>query len=43
MLENNVHVWAVRLDDSSVDFNRELISPDERERAARFKFERDRR
>jgi len=42
-LQHNIHVWAVRLDDSSGDFNRELISPDERERAARFKFERDRR
>lgn len=42
-LENNVHVWAVRLDDASVDLNHDLISPDEKERAARFKFERDRR
>ena len=44
-LERTVHVWAVRLDDASVDLDRAgaLISPDERERAARFKFERDRR
>jgi 4'-phosphopantetheinyl transferase len=44
-LERNVHVWAVRLDDDSVDLGRarELISVDERERAERFKFERDRR
>jgi 4'-phosphopantetheinyl transferase len=38
-------VWAIRLDDDSVDLGRarELISVDERERAERFKFERDRR
>ena len=44
-LEQSVHVWAVRLDDESVDLDRgrEVISFDERERAARFKFERDRR
>ena len=44
-LESNVHVWAVRLDDASVDLGRgfDLLSPDERERAARFKFERHRR
>ncbi len=44
-LQSNIHVWAVRLDDASVDLDRAgvLISPDERDRAARFKFERDRR
>ena len=44
-LERTVHVWAVRLDDASVDLDRAgaLISPDERERAACFKFDRDRR
>jgi 4'-phosphopantetheinyl transferase len=38
-------VWAVRLDDDGVDLDRgrDLLSPDEQERAARFKFERDRR
>ena len=44
-LEASVQVWAVRLDDASVDLERghDLLSPDERERAARFIFERDRR
>jgi 4'-phosphopantetheinyl transferase len=44
-LDRTVHVWAVRLDDESVDLDggRELFSPDERERAVRFHFERDRR
>ena len=44
-LDRNVHVWAVRLDDTKVDLDggRELLSPDERERAARFHFERHRR
>jgi len=44
-LDHTVHVWAVRLDDESVDLDggRELLSPDERERAVRFHFERDRR
>jgi 4'-phosphopantetheinyl transferase len=44
-LQSNIHVWAVRLDDASVGLYHAaaLISPDERERAARFKFERDRR
>lgn len=44
-LERCVHVWAVRLDDESVDLDRAraMISLDERERAARFKFDRDRR
>jgi 4'-phosphopantetheinyl transferase len=44
-LERSVHVWATRLDDDNVDLGRarELISVDERERAERFKFERDRR
>jgi 4'-phosphopantetheinyl transferase len=44
-LDRTVHVWAVRLDDVSVDLDGkwELLSPDERDRAARFHFERDRR
>ncbi|MGZ8529401.1 MAG: 4'-phosphopantetheinyl transferase family protein [Candidatus Binatia bacterium] len=44
-LERTVHVWAVRLDDARVDLDggRELLSPDERERAARFHFEQHRR
>jgi len=44
-LERSVHVWAVGIDDASIDFNRarEVISLDERERAERFIFERDRR
>ena len=44
-LQDNIHVWAVRLDDESVDLDRAraVISLDEQERAARFKFERDRR
>ena len=45
MLDQSVHVWAVRLDDANVDLGqaREIISTDERERAGRFKFEQDRR
>ncbi len=44
-LERTVHVWAVPLDDARVDVDggRELLSPDERERAARFHFEQHRR
>ena len=44
-LDRTAHVWAVRLDDACVDLDggRELLSPDERERAARFHFERHRR
>jgi len=44
-LEASVHVWAVRLDDPGVDLERgrDWLSPAERERAARFIFERDRR
>lgn len=44
-LDHTVHVWAVRLDDASVDLiaGREMLSPDERERAARFHFEQHRR
>jgi len=44
-LDRTVHVWAVRLDDASVDLDggRELLSPDERDRAARFHFEQHRR
>src|SRR5262245_12146118 len=44
-LETSVQVWAVRLDDPGVDLDRGrgLLSPDERERAVRFRFERHRR
>jgi len=44
-LEASVHVWAVRLDDPGVDLERgrDWLSPAERERAARFIFDRDRR
>ena len=44
-LERTVHVWAVPLDDARVDVDagRKLLSPDERERAARFYFEQHRR
>ena len=44
-LEDSAHVWTVRLDDATVDFDRgrDLLSPEEQARAARFKFERDRR
>ena len=44
-LERTVHVWAVRLDDARVDVDggRELLSPDERDRAERFHFEQHRR
>jgi 4'-phosphopantetheinyl transferase len=44
-LERGVHVWAIGLDDDNVDLGqaREFIFVDERERAERFKFERDRR
>lgn len=44
-LERTVHVWAVPLDDARVDVDggRELLSPDERERAAHFHFEQHRR
>ena len=44
-VEQSVHVWAIKLDDHSIDLARarELISADERERAERFRFERDRR
>src|SRR5574341_1468311 len=44
-LERSVHVWATRLDDDSVDLGRarEILSADERERAERFKLDRDRR
>ena len=43
--EQTVHVWAVPLDDASVDLDggRELLSADERERAERFHFEQHRR
>ena len=43
--EASVHVWAMRLDDPGVDLERgrDWLSPAERERAARFIFERDRR
>jgi 4'-phosphopantetheinyl transferase len=41
----SVHVWAVELDDASFDSDRGLsiLSSDELARAAKFKFERDRR
>ena len=44
-LEQTVHVWAVRLDDATVDLDlgRKLLSPEENERAARFHFEQHRR
>jgi len=44
-LDGNVHVWAVHLDDSSFDKDPSLrrLSSEEQERAARFKFSRDRR
>jgi len=44
-LDDDIHVWAVRLDDATVDldYGHDLLSSEERERAARFKFERDRR
>jgi 4'-phosphopantetheinyl transferase len=44
-LEDSIHVWAVRLEDVTVDLDcgHDLFSPEERERAARFKFDRDRR
>ena len=45
LLGASVHVWAVRLDDTRVDLERgrEWLSPDERERALHFRFERHRR
>jgi 4'-phosphopantetheinyl transferase len=41
----SVHVWAVALDDADLDCDRGLtiLPSDERGRAAKFKFERDRR
>jgi 4'-phosphopantetheinyl transferase len=41
-LETSVQVWAVRLDDPTVDIEggQEVLSDDERARAARFRFER---
>lgn len=44
-LNQSVHVWAVRLDDASIDLDeaRALISADERERAAKFHFDVHRR
>ena len=44
-LETSVQVWAVRLDDLKVDAERghNLLSHDERERAAKFRFEKHRR
>jgi 4'-phosphopantetheinyl transferase len=45
VLDDSVQVWAVRLDDAVVDLERgrELLSPYERERAARFRFDIHRR
>ncbi|MBM4298346.1 MAG: 4'-phosphopantetheinyl transferase superfamily protein [Deltaproteobacteria bacterium] len=45
VLDDSVQVWAVRLDDAGVDLERgrELLSPEERERAARFRFDIHRR
>jgi 4'-phosphopantetheinyl transferase len=45
VLDDSVQVWAVRLDDAGVDLERgrELLSPYERERAARFRFDIHRR
>ena len=42
--EDEVHVWQARLDAPAprIDALRDTLSPDERERAARFRFERDR-
>jgi 4'-phosphopantetheinyl transferase len=44
-IEKSVDVWAIRLDDDKFDLQRarEIVSDDERKRAERFKFERDRR
>lgn len=44
LLKNDVHVWLVRLDDSAagIDACADWLSSTERERAARFKFARDR-
>ena len=44
-LDRTVHVWAVRLDDATVDLDRgrKLLSSEEHERAARFHFEQHRR
>lgn len=44
-LGQSVHVWGVHLDNASVDLDAgcALLSADERDRAARFVFERDRR
>ncbi|HXV84574.1 MAG TPA: 4'-phosphopantetheinyl transferase superfamily protein [Candidatus Binatia bacterium] len=43
--ENEVHVWLVQAGDESIYFKifEDLLSPTERDRAARFKFETDRR
>lgn len=40
---NEAHIWAMRIDAENVWQVSELLSPDERARAARFHFERDRR
>ena len=37
-----VHVWRAALEPAPVDAGPDVLSPDERERAARFHFERDR-
>ncbi len=43
--KGNIHVWAVALDDASSNSDRvrTILAPDELARAAKFKFERDRR
>src|SRR5688572_681018 len=43
MSADEVHLWRVPLDDSRTTELRATLSPDERARAHRFHFERDRR
>jgi len=40
---NDVHTWVVRLDELDVHMMRRVLSPDERARAARYRFETPRR
>ena len=44
-LDQNVHVWAIELEDSGFDLAlwRTRLSPEEQERAAKFRFARDQR